>query len=237
MTGFTVAAAYRSARTGGDFFDYTISPSGRLLFLMLDIAGKREEALTIAAAAQDRFQAGAAERFPTDEVNESTALTEVALDLNRAIMQAASGVRCSPAFLACCDPSFGTVWYVNAGHTPALLRSGGEIVQLDSNGLPLGLFSHATHDAQISVLPPGGALLLVSRGIVEARAAQEFGMPRVQQAMAANPTAPADQLCEAVLAATDAFMKSALSASAKLRLHLRGDANSNDRTALALVRN
>ena len=130
----------------------------------------------------------------------------------------------------------GTLWYVNAGHTPALLRTGEGIALLESNGLPLGLFSHATHDAQISVLMPGSALLLVSRGVVEARSSsREFGMDRVQQALRDSAGFSADQLCVSVLAANEAFVKASTSITAKLRLS-RGEPYPNDRSVVAVVR-
>ena len=233
VPGAELAAHYRSARVGGDFYDFVMTPSARLLFLLLDIAGKRAEAFDIAAATQEHFRRRGTELFVETEVNESTALTELALDLNRVIMQSAGGVRCSPAFLACYEPGMGTLWYVNAGHTPALLRDQQDITLLESNGLPLGLFSHATHDAQISVLAPGSALLLVSRGVVEARAGgREFGMERLRQSIA-WPVKSAEQACTAVLAASEHFVSS--SATGKLRL-TRGDPYPNDRTVVALAR-
>src|SRR5205085_4737197 len=117
IAGVQIAAQYRSARMGGDFYDFVATPSSRLLLLMLDIAGKREQAFDIAGAAQEYFRRRGPEMFDDPELNESTTLTELALNLNSIIMKSAGGVRCSPAFLACFDPAMGTLWYVNAGHT------------------------------------------------------------------------------------------------------------------------
>lgn len=236
MDGLTLAARYREARIGGDFFDFAVAPSGHLLILLLDIAGQRGQALDIAASVQEEFRKRGPDLFPDEELNESLALTELALDLNRTILRAAGGVRCAPGFVGCYAPRLGAIWYINAGHTPALLRSsGGTVSELAANGLPFGLFSHTTHDALVNVVEPGAALVLVSKGLVEARARkQEFGLPRVSSALQANPTANAVELCEAVLAETDRFLASA--PARRLPLPGTNHKNANDRTVLTLVR-
>lgn len=235
-----VGARYRRARVGGDFFDFIQVGSSRLLVLLLDIAGKREEALHIAATIQDVFH-GAADLFYADDVNEPVALVSMLLDINRAIMQAAGGVRCAPAFLGCYNEVLGTCCYVNAGHTPALLSQDGEITTFEANGLPLGLFSHATHDAQICAMGPGSALVLVSRGLIEAKAhKEEFGLERVKQAIKDAPGQDAEGLCNLVLERVREFVES----QQKHRLlsknnHQIADSDplgENDTTTLALVR-
>ncbi|MGB9103755.1 MAG: SpoIIE family protein phosphatase [Terriglobales bacterium] len=236
-----VGALYRGARVGGDFFDFIQVGSSRLLVLLLDIAGKREEALHIAAAVQDVFH-GSADIFYNEAVNEPVALINVLLDINRAIMEAAGGVRCAPAFLGCYNEVLGTCCYVNAGHTPALLKyDDGNIVTFDASGLPLGLFSHATHDAQMCVMGPGSALVLVSRGLVEAKAhKEEFGLERVKQALQDAPRHDAKALCHLVLERVREFLES----QHKHRLLSRGNyeiaesdpLGENDTTTLALVR-
>ena len=218
----TLAALYRAARVGGDFFDFE-SVRGRLVFLLLDIAGRRDEALAIAARTQEIFHAEAKERFNEKLVNESDALSEMAIRLNREIIEAAKGVRCAPAFLGSYDEDLGTVFYVNAGHIPALLRDSTGVVRLEATGLPFGLFSHATHDAMPAVLEGGAALLLVSKGLVESKSgSQEFGMDRLQQSLEHLTFASANELCSAVLTAVEEFTKNT--------------PGQNDITAMALMR-
>src|SRR5438876_6848104 len=52
LSSAQLAAVYRAARVGGDFYDF-LQVGSKLLFVLLDIAGKRQTALHIAAAAQD----------------------------------------------------------------------------------------------------------------------------------------------------------------------------------------
>lgn len=239
LPSISVGALYRGARQGGDYFDY-ISAGPRLLMLMLDIAGRREEALNIAAFIQETFRA-AADLFAIDDVNESVALSQVLLEVNRAIMEAAGGVRCSTGIIASYNEVAGTLWYINAGHIPPLLKDGNGVSQLPAAGLPLGLFSHATHDANICVMPEGSALLLVSRGLVEAKAGgEEFGLTRVSETLTSTPLTNAQQLCVAVHESVRKFIES----KPKHRFipgstRTVGDEDpfsANDATALAMVR-
>src|SRR3954447_27062459 len=92
LRSITVGALYRGARKGGDYFDY-MSCGQRLVMLMLDIAGRRDEALNVAAFVQSTFRA-AQDLFSIDDVNESVALSQLLLEVNRAIIEAAGGVRC-----------------------------------------------------------------------------------------------------------------------------------------------
>jgi serine phosphatase RsbU (regulator of sigma subunit) len=223
----SICCLYRAARVGGDFYDFLVTDSGRLLFLLLDVAGKREEALDIAAAVQDRMRFLTEELFDAGDTNEADALPALLIELNRTILQAAGGVRCAPAFLGCYEEEFGTLAYINAGHTPALLKDQEGVTQLEATGFPLGLFSHATHDARITAIPPGAALLLVSRGLVESKAgSKEYGIERLTECVSKVSFQDAQDLCSQVLSAVKTFTESSW----------RRKQTENDVTTLALVR-
>lgn len=227
MKNSSICALYRAARVGGDFFDFVVTDSGRLLFLLMDVAGNRDEALDIAAAVQHRLRSMVPELFADGELNEAEAITALLVELNRELIRAAGGVRCAPAFIGCYRESYGTLTYINAGHTPALLRDYAGVTVLGANGIPLGLFSHATHDARISALRPGAALVLVSRGLVESKAgSREFGLERLKQVMAAADAGDAKELCVEILDAVKTFTESSW----------RKKESENDVTTLSLVR-
>ena len=188
LKGAELAVAYFSGRFGGDFYEFTrVSPS-RLLFGLLDVAGKRDDSRPILAAAQSCFRSVGAELFSDPELNEAEAMIELARRLNLEIMRAAGGVRSCPAFAGCYNEELGTVCYVNAGHTPGLLCDQSSIEELPATGLPLGLFSLAPTDARIVGLGPEGALAIVSRGVVEAQCDdEEFGLNGVKRVMGGKP--------------------------------------------------
>lgn len=222
IPGAEIGAAYSSERMGGDFFDFLMVGS-RLIFLMLDVSGQRDRAQTIAAIVQDHFRSEGQRIFGAAELNEAQAIVELSLSLNRTVLEAADGICASSAFLGCYDPELGTVCYSNAGHVPGLVRDHTGISQLPATGLPFGLFSHATHDASMTVLEPGAALLLVSRGVVEARCqGNEFGLEGVSATLEHANAPSAQRLCVAILDSVEHFMCA--------------PPTHNDVTALALVR-
>jgi len=206
LRGVDIGAAYYGERRGGDFYDFRLVNS-RLLFLLLDVSGERDEAQNVAAYVQEQFRQGATSLFAATEVNEADALVELSISLNRAVLSAADGVRQTSAFLGCCNPGLGTISYSNAGHVPGLLRDGSRITELAATGLPFGLFSHATHDAPTIALPPGAALLLASRGVIEGLCkGSEFGLDGVKRALAETMAPSAQRLCAEVLNEVERFM-------------------------------
>jgi serine phosphatase RsbU (regulator of sigma subunit) len=229
-----VAALYQAARVGGDFYDFIALDHGSVFFVLLDIAGDRAEAFHIAAEAQQMLRQRVPEILGDGGSNQSEGVSQILIELNREIMRAAGGVRCSPTFLGCYNQQIGVLQYCNAGHTAALLKDANGVVLLEATGLPLGLFSHATHDAQFRVLEPGALLALVSKGLVECRSgSHEFGLERVRELLAANQFSSAQQCCQALLAAA---VQWTMRSTPRLILPSSERRQINDITALALWR-
>ena len=201
-----LAAVYYDHRQGGDCFDFLrVSPT-RVLFILLDVAGRIEDNREIVAAAQSVFRSTGARLFARDDANEADAMVEICLQLNRTILKTAARVCSSPAFAGCYNEGLGTVSYFNAGHMPGLLRDETQVIELPATGLPLGLFSHVTPDASIVALEPSDALVLVSRGIVEARRGrEEFGLNRVKANLRLTLTKSAPDICRGILDGVQAY--------------------------------
>jgi serine phosphatase RsbU (regulator of sigma subunit) len=205
IAGAEIAPSTYGKRVAGDFYDsLRVSPE-RILFGLLDVAGRRENNEAILAAAQKIFRTLGSELFSGSDINESEAMVTLCLRLNRGIMEAAGGVHSCPAFIGCYHEKFGTLCYTNSGHTPGLLRDSTSIVELASTGLPLGLFSHATCEAPTVGMEKGAVFLLVSRGVVEANCKEdqdedlEFGLERVKEQLRNDSSPHAQVLCESIL--------------------------------------
>lgn len=221
LQGANLSVAYFS-RAGGDLHDFRRVGPYRFLFGLLDVAGKRETCAPVIQAAQACFRTAGEQLFAADELNESDAMVELSRRLNLEIMRAAGGVRSCPAFAGCYNEELGTVCYVNAGHTPALLRDDQSIVELPATGLPLGLFSLAPTDARIVGLGTNGSLAVVSRGVVEAESKHsEFGLDGVKSVLQSAPSS-AKALSQSILLCVQDFMHMA--------------PKHNDVTALTLTR-
>lgn len=196
-----IAATYSGPRRCGDLYDFIRVSPDRVLFGLLDVAGRANENSDIVLAAQATFRERGTALFARSDVNEVEAMMELCLELNRTILQSADGVRECPAFAGCYGESLGTVCYFNAGHTPGLLRHKNTITELPATGLPLGLFSHAFWEARIVALPSDSVLLLVSRGVTEARLdGAEFGLARVKEYLRQSKASNANDLSKTLLA-------------------------------------
>jgi serine phosphatase RsbU (regulator of sigma subunit) len=187
-------------------------------------------------AVQKTFRTLAPELLSGEDFNETTAMIELCNEMNLTILR--GGLRSCPAFIGCYNEDLGTVCYANAGHTPGLLRDHTGITPLEATGLPLGLFSHTMQSAATCHLMPGSALLVVSRGIVEAdyvhadhldadhhggEYAAEFGLDGVKQSFQHATVLSARDLCLTMLQAARKFTPIT--------------PTHNDLTTLALVRN
>jgi serine phosphatase RsbU (regulator of sigma subunit) len=222
LQGAEAAVAYFSWRMGGDFHGFVRVAPTRFLLGLLDVAGKREKNQPVREAARACFRTAGEELLSAEEVNEADAMVELARRLNLEIMRAAGGVCSCPAFAGCYNEELGTMCYVNAGHTPGILRDEAGTVELAATGLPLGLFSLAPTDARIVGLGSKSSLAVVSRGVVEAECGrQEFGLDGVRRAVETGEGSAKD-LSHRILTNVHEFMCRA--------------PKHNDVTALALTR-
>lgn len=209
LKGAQLAAAWYSQRTGCELHDYIRVGSERVLFALLDVAGRSDQSRAILAAAQDALRSHGTQLLANEDVNEADAMIEVCVQMNRAIIKAAGRVSACPVFAGCYNETLGTVCYVNAGHTPGLLRDESGISELCATGLPLGLFSHSAADASIAVLRPDAALLVVSRGTVDAIGkgkGKDFGMQTIKDFLMSTTGQNAQEICAMLMERVKEFM-------------------------------
>ena len=223
LSGADIAGLVHGKRVGGDFYQFARASAHRVVFGLLDVAGDANENRGIVEAAREAFREKGPVCLANEDVNEADAMMEFCHELNTSIRSAAAGVRTCAAFLGCYNERLGTVCYVNAGHTPGLLRYNSDVSELSATGMPLGLFSASTYEAPTAAVPKGGALLLVSRGVVEAsRKREEFGLQRLKESFEQVPLTSAHGVASAALQAVREFTQTA--------------SVQNDLTTLALVR-
>jgi len=234
LEGLDLKARYYADRCGGDFFD-GVRLGSRVVFLLTDIAGGRAEAHPIAAEMQKVFRAKAQELFESPGANESEGIALLARDVNRALMEAAHGIRFAPAFLGSFNLVVGTLTYHNAGLVAVFRDAEGARV-LGSDGIPMGLFTHSTYEPALLAFEPGARLLIVTKGVTESRrAATTFGVERVQRVLENSSTDSALSICENVLREAHDFDNHPWSRIYDF-LHPGKQRCKDDLTAVALVR-
>jgi phosphoserine phosphatase RsbU/P len=162
--GFEVESVYNpAAEVGGDFF-HVQRADGGMLIVIGDVAGKG-----LKAAMSVSMLMGALRR--TQERSPAKVLES----LNRVLAGTESFTTCQAVWFG----ANGEMVIANAGHLSPYLNS--QELELPS-GLPLGVLSQVSYDEARFFLHPGDRLLLMSDGVVEARAhsGELFGFERVR---------------------------------------------------------
>jgi serine phosphatase RsbU (regulator of sigma subunit) len=179
----------RPANTvGGDFYDVQPLPDGRLLLALGDVAGKGSPAALLMALLLAMM------RTLVDEGLDGATLVE---RLNVQITRHAPRTRFVTLFVATLNPTTGELVYVNAGHTPPLLRrANGRFERLSIGGIALGMFELAHYEAGRTELGPGDVVVLYSDGITEAEdsAEQPFDERGLEQVIESGRWASAKEL-------------------------------------------
>jgi Stage II sporulation protein E (SpoIIE) len=203
----SLAAVYYARRRNRDFHDFLRIGPNRVLFALLECIDGKKGNPKIAPAVGTTFRQVGPQVFAKQDTNLAEAMIELCLQLNRTILETADETRSCPAFVGCYEETLSTLWYVNAGHTAALVRDPAGVSELAATGLPLGLFSHATCDASALVMQPGAALLVVSRGVVEAKSrGTEFGLEAVKNEFRQMAASNASEIGVSILARVREFV-------------------------------
>jgi serine phosphatase RsbU (regulator of sigma subunit) len=235
LKGLDLHARYFSTRTGGDFFD-AVAAGPHVVFLLTDIAGTRDVAHTIAAVAQDVFRLRVPQLFTAEVINMMDTLGILAHEINQAIYEAAGGSRLAPTFLGCYNQPLGLLAYINSGGQPAIFRDSESTRSLGHVTMPLGLFTHLTFEPAIQAFEPGARLLLVTKGILEARRGREqFGAERATSLLKDLAPGSAFDLCGATLKQAHEFRKLPWYSLERLPFFAHPE-RVDDLTAVALVR-
>ncbi|CAN5469781.1 hypothetical protein BH18ACI3_BH18ACI3_16230 [soil metagenome] len=101
----------------------------------------------------------------------------------------------------------GEVEMCNAGHLPPIIVGGEKSVELDSTGLPLGMFSDSSFVSSGVRLEAGETLLLFTDGVTEAndQADNEFGTDRLRASINGSAAGHPTELLQTCVDAVAAF--------------------------------
>jgi serine phosphatase RsbU (regulator of sigma subunit) len=164
-----VAARSVSCREcGGDFFDI-VEDGESLAVIVADISGKGISAAILGATLQGLIYSLLVARQPlatiADIVNRYICSKNVEKYATMAILRISPG---------------GQLEYINCGHVPPFLYSGG-CTRLTESNLPVGLIEGATFSSGTLQLEPGAHALIVTDGVTEAAApdGEFFGEERL----------------------------------------------------------
>lgn len=155
VAGFTLACY----SVGGDCFDVIELGEGRFGFFVGDVAGKGISAALLATLLQGVFFTTASLDMP---------LSQIFGRVNKYLSERSAVERYATVFYGVLEKD-GSFAYVNAGHVPPMLRRmTGEIEELKSGNLPVGLFGEAEFQTASVTIRPGDFLVMYSDGVSEA---------------------------------------------------------------------
>jgi sigma-B regulation protein RsbU (phosphoserine phosphatase) len=198
--GWEVRHHYEPAHlVSGDYCD-VIRPedgAGDLFFVLADVSGKGVAASMLMTQLHAMFRSLASAGLP---------LEQIVTVVNRIFCE--SALAGQYATLVCGRATAqGEVELINAGHLPALIVRRDSVEQMESAGVPLGMFCTGKYAFQKTRLAPGECLVFFTDGLSEARnpAQAEYGVERLVRLLAGTCCASARELAETCLHDLRAF--------------------------------
>jgi sigma-B regulation protein RsbU (phosphoserine phosphatase) len=192
IQGWDFAHSYRTANeVGGDYYDFQPLADGRLALLMGDASGHGIAAGLLMAISNATLKT-AIDLDPEPKA--------VATLLNSALCRTGDRRAFMTLFYGLLDPGTGRLDYVCAGHPfPFLRRAGGELIELGSGTLPLGMRLGLELPQSTVDIGHGDLLLLFTDGLPEAvdsPSGESFGFQRLKDLLAdvGSPRAVHDRI-------------------------------------------
>jgi serine phosphatase RsbU (regulator of sigma subunit) len=218
IPGYSVA--FRSVtcyEVGGDYLDIVEQPDGSLLMAVADVAGKGLASALMSTTFRSAFRATALTGLPLDEL-------AARMNQHHWAEGEEARRRYVTAIFMRLDPQSGEIEVVNAGHNPGFLQqTGGDVIQFESTGTPLGLLPGMRYSSQKCGFTPGTKLLFYTDGLTEVFCGdEEFGPERLLDVFCKCRTGKADDILGALWTAIGEFSQ--------------GSPQGDDMTALALWR-
>lgn len=200
IPGFRVAHSYRTANDiGGDYYDFLPLDDGRWGIAVGDASGHGIGAGLLMAIANASLKTA---------IDLDPSPSAVLESLNRVLYRTGNRRAFMTLFYAVLDPHTGTFEYACGGHPFPLLRHpSGEIIELGTGALPLGLRPVVKYPSQQLVIEPGDFLMLYSDGLPEALGGpkkESFGFERLVDLLA-QPTG-VQSLHDAILTSFDRYL-------------------------------
>jgi phosphoserine phosphatase RsbU/P len=139
-------------------------------------------------------------------VEPATMLTRV----NKALLARGIESRFATIFFGTLSPD-GRLTYCNAGQNPPLLFTSSGVKKLETGGMIVGLFPHASYDQEELQLSAGDALAIFSDGVSEALnpAGEEYGEERARSTIAPIWLEPSNAVLQLLLESVRAFAQGA----------------------------
>ncbi len=192
------AVTMSSQAVGGDYYDVIRLPDDRVGITVADVSGKGLPAAMTAANLQGAFAAVAAG---------DPELGELFHRVNDFLCERTPSEIYATMFYGVLDRE-GVFTFVNGGHTlPMVRHADGSVSSLSASNLPLGFFPGIKFEVASVRLKDGDQVAVYSDGVTEANNASHdlFGDDRLKEVMEQCAGGRAQEVCDKVVTAVQAF--------------------------------
>ncbi len=177
-------------QTGGDYFGWQDLPDGRVAFTLADVTGHGIGAALVAATCHAYTRAGMAEQSD---------LGAILGQVNRLLCDDLPPGKLVTFVAAALEPAEGRLELLSAGHGPLLLYTASDdrVQGFAAHGIPFGIVPTMSYGPTQKIrLAAGDLLVLLTDGFFEWENAanEDFGIPRLQEAIRAARNLPASQI-------------------------------------------
>ena len=218
IPGYHLAArSITCYEVGGDYLDIMAMPSGEIIIVVGDVAGKGLASALVGTSFRSAFRA---------MVHAGLSLYEIATRMN--LLHYGEGMEAQRRYVTVMmlrlDPAAHTLETVNAGHNPAFLIAGdGTVRKISASGTPIGMLPFSSYASEEFSFRPGTRLLVYTDGMTEVFCGEEeFGEARLLDAFLSGSEPSPEQSLESLWKTLEAFSD--------------GREQSDDMTALVLFR-
>jgi serine phosphatase RsbU (regulator of sigma subunit) len=199
VPGWNVWLFTRSANeVGGDLVDFLRLDGGRFGVAIGDVAGKGLGAALFMVKIQSTIRALAPE---------FESLSDLASKLNSILMRDGIPGKFASLMFVRIDSPGGRLRFVNAGHMPPLIVSGGGLSELPKGNPALGLSADTQFAERDVTLETGHSLLIYSDGLTEAQnqEGEFYGLERLKMLCRESSSISAQSFGEKLVHSVSAF--------------------------------
>ncbi len=206
-----------SKEVSGDYYNVFKLNNDRYAFIVADVTGKGMPASLLVSTLDASLRS---------YLDSNILLSDMAVKMNTIIYKSSTADKFITFLIAILNPNTGDIDIINAGHNPALiLRKNGIIDKIDAGGVAFGMFDMGLpFDSQKLTLEKGERLFIFSDGIPEAmdNEDEEYSDEKLEKYFAEVTPDKANDFIESIVA--------------DVKLHSNGEIQSDDITALYIIR-
>ena len=199
--GFDIAGmSVPATQVGGDFYDYLTIANGQTAIAVADAAGKGLRGAMNAVLTNGMLYE--VSRFKTEAA-------VILSDLNAGLSPRMYGPSFIALNLAILDESEKRIDYANGGQPYPILKSGTDIIEIESGDLPLGSMKKVEYESTTFDLNEGDFLIFHTDGLIEALNAEEemYGTERLTESVSQIPDSfSAEEVVEHLVNDAHAFV-------------------------------